>query len=314
MVQIFLIGIAAGAASALLFASLASGSVLSILLFYLSRLPIMMAALGWSHWAALIGAVGGSIALTPIFGNLFVFAFAIGVGLPGWWLGYLSLLARPGAAGPDSVEWYPAGRLVIWSALLGAAAVMAAMANFGFDEAAIRAGLKRVVEAVLRGEAQRPEAARAIALLVMVLPLALSAVTTLINIVSLYLAARIVKVSGRLHRPWPDLAAIEFPTFVPILFAASIAVSMFGTIVGVLAGILAASLFIAYALLGFAVLHFITRGLPGRYFILGGVYFIAIFVSIGLPVILIAMLGFADGVLDIRGRVARRRGRTAGPT
>ena len=54
MVPMVLIGIGAGAATALLFASVASGAVISILLFYLAPLPILIAAVGWSHWAALI--------------------------------------------------------------------------------------------------------------------------------------------------------------------------------------------------------------------------------------------------------------------
>ena len=52
MMQVTLIGIGAGAATALLFASVASGSALSVLLFYLAPLPILIAAMGWSHWAA----------------------------------------------------------------------------------------------------------------------------------------------------------------------------------------------------------------------------------------------------------------------
>ena len=56
MMQIVLVGIGAGAAAALLFASVASGSMLATLLFYLAPLPILIAALGWSHWAALIAA------------------------------------------------------------------------------------------------------------------------------------------------------------------------------------------------------------------------------------------------------------------
>jgi hypothetical protein len=63
MIVIFLIGIGAGAATALLFASVASGSPLSVLLFYLAPLPILLAALGWSHWAALIAAVFASAGL-----------------------------------------------------------------------------------------------------------------------------------------------------------------------------------------------------------------------------------------------------------
>ena len=60
MVQLILIGIGAGAATALLFASVASGSPLSVPLFYLAPLPILIAALGWSHWAALIAAIVAS--------------------------------------------------------------------------------------------------------------------------------------------------------------------------------------------------------------------------------------------------------------
>ncbi len=60
MVQVVLIGVGAGAATALLFASVASGSALSVPLFYLAPLPILIAAMGWSHWAALIAAVVAS--------------------------------------------------------------------------------------------------------------------------------------------------------------------------------------------------------------------------------------------------------------
>ena len=94
-----MIGIGAGAAAALLFASVASGSSLSILLFYLAPLPILIAALGWSHWAALIAALAGALALALVFGPVFFFAFLVGVGLPAWWLGYLALLARPAGNG-----------------------------------------------------------------------------------------------------------------------------------------------------------------------------------------------------------------------
>ncbi|MEA2345863.1 MAG: hypothetical protein QOF63_4032, partial [Thermoanaerobaculia bacterium] len=54
MTQILLIGIGAGVAAALLFASLASGSLFALLLFYLSPLPILIAALGWNYIAGLV--------------------------------------------------------------------------------------------------------------------------------------------------------------------------------------------------------------------------------------------------------------------
>src|ERR1700687_5845576 len=123
MMQFGLIGIGAGAAAALLFASVTSGSWLSIILFYLAPLPIMIAGLGWSYWAALIAALTGALALGLVFGTVFFFAFLAGAGIPACWLGYLAMLARPLTAGGNgksapALEWYPPGRLVVWAAVL----------------------------------------------------------------------------------------------------------------------------------------------------------------------------------------------------
>src|SRR5665647_2621423 len=74
MMQFGAIGIGAGAAAALLFASVTSGSWISILLFYLAPLPIMIAGIGWSHWAALTAAVTGALAVGAVFGTMLCFA------------------------------------------------------------------------------------------------------------------------------------------------------------------------------------------------------------------------------------------------
>ena len=158
--QVFLIGIGAGAATALLFASVASGSPLSVLLFYLAPLPILLAALGWSHWAALIAALFASAGLAAVFSSYFFLAFLIGVGLPAWWLGYLALLARPVEGAPDGLEWYPVGHLVVWAAILGASVVIAGMLHFGTDEESFRASLRSFLERMLRGGARGDAAGR----------------------------------------------------------------------------------------------------------------------------------------------------------
>ena len=50
--------------------------------------------------------------------------FLVGIGAPSWWLGYLALLARPvGQNGTTAIEWYPAGRLVVWAVVLGGGVV-----------------------------------------------------------------------------------------------------------------------------------------------------------------------------------------------
>src|SRR5260370_35180011 len=113
--QILLVGVAAGLAAALLFASLLSHSLFSLLLFYLAPLPLMIAGLGWSHFAALIAALVATAGLAAGFGGFLFVAFLIGLGLPAWWLTYLSLLARPASAAPAGLHWYPIQRLLPWA-------------------------------------------------------------------------------------------------------------------------------------------------------------------------------------------------------
>src|SRR5262252_8750344 len=134
-VQIGLVGLGAGACSALLFALMLSKSVVAIGLFYLSPLPILLVALGWIHWAGLLAAVVAAVSLALALDNFYFLAFLISIGVPAWWLGYLALLARP-AGTADEIEWYPPGRLVVWSAALGALMVLIGLSQI--DEATIR--------------------------------------------------------------------------------------------------------------------------------------------------------------------------------
>ena len=57
MIAIILIALAAGCASALMFASIISGALISLLLFYLAPLPLMVAALGMGTARATIGGI-----------------------------------------------------------------------------------------------------------------------------------------------------------------------------------------------------------------------------------------------------------------
>jgi hypothetical protein len=323
MVQIVLIGIAAGAASALLFASVVSGSILSVALFYLAPLPLLIAALGWSHVAGLVAAIVASASLAAVFGPFLFLAFLLGVGLPAWWLGYLALLARPVAsAAGETLEWYPVGRLVVWAAILGGLVVIVAIPNFGLDGETFRATLRRVFERVLRAQTGSPadaplvlpgisDANRLLDLMVAIIPPAAAVLSTLTSLINMWLAAVIVRMSGRLKRPWPNIPAMTFPPYAPGLFALAVAGTFLPDLPGIASGILGASLFIAYVLLGLAVLHAITFGLNGRGLMLAGAYVtISVF---GWPLLMMAALGLAETIFAFRGRIARKRGPPAAP-
>lgn len=298
MIQIVLIGLGAGAAAALLFASVVSGSLAAVFLFYLAPLPIMIAALGWSHIAGLIAAASATAAVAVLSGVFFVAVPVIAFGA--WWLGYLALLARPVVnGGGGALEWYPVGRLVLWAAVLGTLIVAAAVPNFGTDQESLQAALRKTYERILRDQAL-------IDVLVVAVPPAAAVFSTVTNVFNLWLAARAVKISGRLKRPWPDLAALTLPPSSSALLAAAIAGSFLPDLAGVLAGVLAASLLMAFAILGFAVLHAITRGMRARIVMLTALYAAAI--VLGWPVLAMAILGLAEILLNIRSRVARKRG------
>ncbi len=318
MMQILVIGLGAGAASALLFASVASGALIATPLFYLAPLPILIAAIGWSHWAGLVAAIAAATGLGIALGFYFFLAFLIGVGLPAWWLGYLALLARPVANnGTGGIEWYPVGRMVTWAAVIGALLVLVAVPAFGTDKEAFQAGLRAIFERALRTQPPAPglpagDPKRLIDILVVAIPPAAAVLATLLNVFNLWLAARVVKVSGRLRRPWPDLPSLTLPGFTPGLLAAAIAGSFLPDLMGLLAGVLAASLFMAYAIMGFAVLHAITRGIGARAVALTGAY-IAVLLF-GWPILAMSMLGLAESAFNIRSRFGARSGPSGGPT
>jgi predicted membrane protein DUF2232 len=315
MMQLYLIGLSAGFATALLYASVASGSLLSVVLFYLAPLPILIAALGWSHWAALIAAVVASASLAALFGAFFFIAFLLGVGLPAWWLGYLALLARPAATAPGGLEWYPVGHLVLWAAIISALIVTAVMINFGADEESFRASLRRGLERMFSPSERsasgpaapvpRPELSPLIELMIVALPPAAAVLTTVTGVANLWLAKCIVKVSGRLRRPLPDLAAMQFPAAAPAITALAIAAWFLPGLPGTVGSVFSASLLTAYAILGFAVLHAMTRGRGGRPFVLSGIY-VAVIVF-AWPALLMSLLGLADTAFDLRGRIDRKR-------
>jgi len=324
MIQIILIGIGAGAAAALLFASVISGAWLSVVLFYLAPLPVMLAGLGWSHWAALIAAFAGAVTLGVAFGGYFFLAFLAGAGLPAWWLGYLTLLARPAGDAPvnggaPEFEWYPPGRLATWAAALGALTVVVAVFNFGLDGESVRTNLHHALAQLLHLKTGSGAGTQAGApaiegvgnakvlldFLVEAVPPAAAVLSTLTYLVNLWLGGRIVSFSGRLKRPWPDLSAMTYPRAMAPALGVAVALSFAPGLFGILASVVAAALLLAFGVLGFAVLHAISRTMASRGFLLGGAY--AAVLVFGWPLLAMGIIGLADMFVDLRGRAAARR-------
>ena len=317
MIVIVLIAIVAGSASALMFASIISGALISLLLFYLAPLPLMVAALGWGPLSATIGGIVAATGLGAIFGLPYGIAFAVTVALPAWWLGHLALLGRPidngvspgnGATSVASdLEWYPVGRILLWIAGFAALSTMAALLTLGTDAASITGALKRGLLRILgpREAASTGESEQWIDALVTIAPAAAAIVAMMTLTLNLWLAAKITATSGRLQRPWPDLKAAALPPMTLAALCVAIAFGFAGGLLAILAQILTAALMIAYALTGFAVLHTLTLALKSRALWLSVAY--AIVVVFGWPVLAMVVLGLADAIFGLRQRYLQRR-------
>ncbi len=314
MMTSILIAIAAGLASALMFASIVSGALISIVLFYLAPLPLMVAALGWGSATALIGGIVAALGLGGIFGFPYMAAFALSIALPAWWLGYLTLLARPVSNDPQlanlapALDWYPTGRILMWIAAFATLTTISALLTLGSDAEAINGALRRGLLRIIGRGAVTPagESERVVDALVAVAPGAATIIAMVTLTLNLWLSAKITTTSGRLMRPWPDLRTTTLPRMVLGALLVAVVLCFTGGLLAMLAQIVSAALLMAYAITGFAVLHTVTQAFSGRAFVLGAAYAGTLF--IGWPLIGMIGLGLADAVLGIRQAYWNRRG------
>ncbi|HEY2210526.1 MAG TPA: DUF2232 domain-containing protein [Bradyrhizobium sp.] len=317
MIAIVLIAIAAGCASGLMFASIISGALISLLLFYLAPLPLIVAALGWGPLSATIGGIAAATGLGAIFGLPYCIAFAVTVALPAWWLGHLTLLGRPVTIGASSgngaspvapaLEWYPVGRILLWITGFAALTTIAALLTLGSDAATITGALRRGLMRIIgpRDAASTGETEQWIDALVTIAPAAAAVVAMMTLTLNLWLAARITATSGRLHRPWPDLKSAALPPMTLAALCVAVAFCFTGGLLAILAQIVTAALMMAYAFTGFAVLHTLTLALKSRALWLSCTY--AIVMVFGWPVLAMVVLGLADAVFGIRQRYLQGR-------
>jgi len=318
MIATFTIAVAAGAASALMFASVISGALISLVLLYLAPLPLMVAAIGWGPRVSTIAGIVASSLLGLLLGIGFCISFAITMALPAWWLGHLALLGRPvanaasagnGAAPPAPVlEWYPTGRILLWIACISVAMTAVALLTLGSDADTIAATMKRGFLKLLQMNGIETSAAteRGIEALIAITPGA-AAIGIMMNpLINLLLAGKIAATSGRLNRPWPDLRSTTLPPMTLVALCVALAFCFTGGLLAMFAQAAAAALLMAYALVGFAVVHVLTLQLPSRVLLLGLLY--AITLLFNWPLLaLMAALGLADALFGFRERFMRTR-------
>lgn len=319
------IGIAAGLAAALLYGSVAAGSVLALVLFYLAVLPLFIAGLGWGWATAGVGALAGSLAIVIALGPLAGLVFLIAVAAPPVWLSSLVLLSREHADATGAVvrEWYPIGRVVAWTSVLAGVLILPSIVVFGLTLEAYEASVRQMFDQLFAGGTGpngQPlpagvDAERFAEFFIRFIPPFSVVVWIATTLGNMYAAARAVRASGRLVRPWPNLKAFELPRGLALALAGAIIVSFMPGMIGLVAGAFTAGLMFAYTLAGLAIMHTITMPSPLRHIILGGVYFTLLFLGWSATVLswsglLLALLGLSEPLHNLRARMSAR---PAGP-
>lgn len=308
MVQVVLIGIGAGVAAALLFLAPIGGSALAFPLFFLTGLPLAIAALGWGVTAGVIALAAGAAVSYLALGTMsapaiFAFVFAG----PIVWVARLAGFSRSADAGD---EWFPLGRLLLHAALGVAAGLAVAGIVSGYDPARITveasAALVEIMTAAQGGVPATAEQVKPMVdVYVAMLPFTLATFMVVVIVFNLWLGAMIARASGRFARPavplWTARPPIEL--FLGFVITLALAFLLRGP-VGEMASLLAGALGCGLALVGLAVLHGVTIGMSGRAILLATTYVVTFFS--GLPLALFALLGAADTFVDFRTR--RRSG------
>lgn len=301
------IGVVAGLASALLIGVVVQATPLALALYLLAPLPILIVAMGWSHRTGLVAAASGTLALALVASPLRGLAFLVSTALPAWWLGYLALLGRETA--PGRMEWYPTGRLLAWVAVTAAVALVVVVMLSSGDHAAYQERVQRLARAMLQLQLQETpsrgagldenDLARIAERVAGLAPAIMATTFTLLLTFYLWAGARVVQISGRLPRPWPDLAATALPRRALWGLAAGAILTVAPGYAGAFGVALVGAFAAALALQGLAAIHDRSRAKPGRTPLLIGLY-VLVFLTQGVALAALALFGLVDALTGRR--------------
>ena len=301
------IAIAAGLASAGLYATLIGASLIAMPLFLIAPMPVMLAVLAFGTPVGFAAATVAIVAIQLGLGTAANSAFVTAMMGPALILSHLFVRGTPmvetDPTGPRF--WYPLGALLQVAAVVVAVVAVAGALSIGFDPDVTSA---MVVEA-LRQSAGRsggamPDAAQLepfIRTTVRLMPAAFPATWLVVMIFDLWLAAKAARLSGKLARPREEISSVDLPIAAGLVFvvAAAIAVFVPGT-AGLIGEIVAGTLVAAHFLVGLAVIHALTRESDMRWIILSFVYGVVLLFSV--PVVLIALIGLFEPFIGLRRR------------
>jgi len=305
----FLIAVGAGLVSALLFRSANQSMAGLMLLVFLTPLPISIVGFGWGWRPSAIAAVVAFGLLTATASiqagafHLLLFGLPVTVSI------YYLLLNRAytDQTGQEFVEWYPVGRVLFGLAVFSGVVGLAALLSLGTSMADLKTHIAKVVETMMKADVPWPGGKKPtpdqVGDLTKYLTLSFSSAIALfwlwIGLFNLWIGAKVARASGLLLRPWPNVSMIALPGWAGLPLALALVASLMGDYPGLIASGFASGLFMAFVLVGLAVVHNVTWNNPVRLALLIATYaFLALFNP--LSALAVAMLALVDPFFSMR--------------
>ena len=322
-------GAAAGVASVLLSMLTLQRPPLTLVLGFVSPLPVMIAALAFGPWAGVLAVAVGAIFVAVFdmkLGHLVVAAspsgmsaladslvFLVGLGIPSWFLTFLARLPAPqpraGAAPPrmrpDELRLSRVAVAATFFAIAAVATLFAVQIIAHGSLSTLEAALVTNYEAILKAAAEKGQSAlstddlhRTAVWFSALVPWLMASFAVVFYLVNMWLAARIARTSGVFGTDWPDIPRnLRLPRLAALLLAVSLGLSFTTGPVALASHVVSAALVAAFSLQGLAVVHALTRGrtwrMPALVFVYGLV-----------PLVFWALLGLFDAAFSFRDRQA----------
>lgn len=270
------VGILAGLASALMSSGVITQSGMAMVLYFLTPLPIFMAALGWGSNAGIIAAIAATVTVSVVSTPMAAVLIALTSFIPAATGAYLSGLARPASdLGGSShiLIWYPLSDIIFRLSLMVAVSFIIIGFLIGFNADMVQSLTGQVMQRLQETDPsyQPDENMRnaLAAILMVVLPAMQPAIALAALIGNLYLALRLTGASGRLKRPrddWPT--TLRMPVSALGIFAIALALSFFGAGLAQAALVFVGAIGSGFLFSGFAIMHLRTRSMSLRPLIL----------------------------------------------
>ena len=303
------IAVICGLIAALLFLSPIPLGGLGMILSSFTALPLFVVALGFGTTAGIISGVIAAIIVGVFFGPLGAFSVIAATLAPALWIGHSAGLSRDDTG---TVEWFPISGLLLRLAAISAAIVIVigVFSSYSTQWATDQATtiMKQFVQIQSEANNGLPVlsdeqiASRAADIAIMV-PFMMPVSLLFLMVINLRLAERFVRARGWMLRPKDYLpAAVQLPPLAAAILGVSVVGSFMSNELGLIAKVIAGAFGGAFLLVGLATVHFITRGVAARSFLLPLTY-VALFLSrIIAPAM--AIIGVAETLFRLRDRFA----------